>query len=83
MNFLKGFILLLLLLVLTGCVSSSPVEGIVISSREVAHGIMEHVVQTNRPDLPYYILRVNNNNFRQGTKVILEFFSDSVAHRVY
>lgn|GEM_PF-3885272 len=83
MNVLKSFMVLSLLLSLTGCVPSSPVEGVIISSREVAQGIMEHVVQTNRSDLPYYILKVNNNNFRQGSKVILEFLPNSVTHRSY
>jgi hypothetical protein len=83
MSFFKGFMLPLFLLGFTGCVSSSPVEGIVISSREVGQGVMEHLVQTNRSDLPYYILRVNNNTFRQGSKVILEGFQDSGTQRLY
>ncbi len=83
MNFFKSFMVLSFLLTLTGCVPSSPVEGVVMSSKETGQGIMEHLIQTNRAEMPYYILRVNNNNLRQGAKVILEILPGSMVHRGY
>lgn len=83
MSFFKRFMVLPFFLALTGCVPSSPVVGEVISSKQVGQGITEHLVKTSSPHIPYYILRVTNNNFHKGSKVVLEFPVDSIAHSSY
>jgi hypothetical protein len=83
MNFFRSFMTLSFLSALTGCVSSSSVEGVVMSSREVGQGVTEHLVQTNRADLPFYILKVNNNKFHQESKVVLEIPPDSMIQGRY
>lgn len=82
MNFVKSFIALLFL-TLVGCVPSSVVEGRVISSKEIGQGITEHLVETNSFHTPYYILKVNNNNLRPGSKVVLELSANSTAPNGY
>lgn len=82
MNFLKSFMVLSFLLTLTGCGPSSTLEGTVISSRAVGRGIIEHLIETNSLHTPYYILKVNNNSFHKGSKVVLEFLPDSMADRI-
>ena len=81
MNFLKSFMGLSFLLALTACASSSTLEGTVISSKTVGGGIIEHLIETNSFHTPYYILRINNNNLRQGSKVVLELSANSMTHR--
>ena len=82
MNFLKSFKVTLFCVVLTSCVSFSSIEGRVISSKEIEQGT-EHLVETNSPEIPYYILRVKNNNFQQGSKVVLELPAHSLIHSSY
>ncbi len=79
MNVLKSFMVLSFLFALTGCVPSATLEGKVISSKEVGHGITEHLIETNSLHTPYYILRVNNNNFHPGSKVVLELSANSMT----
>lgn len=79
MNVFKSYMVLLFLLALNGCVSPSTLEGTVISSKNVEQGITEHLIETNSLHTPYYILRVNNNNFRPGSKVALELSSNSMT----
>jgi hypothetical protein len=83
MNFLKGFMVLSFLLALTGCVTPSTLEGTVISSRAAEGGVIEHLIETNSFHTPYYILRINNNNLHQGSKVVLELSANSMTHRSY
>ena len=78
MNFLKCFLVLSCLLVPAGCSSSSStLEGTVIASRAIKGGLTEHLVETENPNTPYYILRVNHHNVRQGSKIRLELYPGS------
>jgi len=83
MRFLKCFMVLSFILALTGCTPSPVLEGTVISSKTAGGGITEHLVKTNRPRVPYYILKANNNKFHQGSKVVLDLSGDSMAQRSY
>jgi hypothetical protein len=83
MNFLKSFTVALFCVVLTNCVSFSSVEGTVISSKEIEYGITEYLIETNSYELPYYILRVRKDNFKQGSKVVLELPVNSLIHSKY
>ena len=83
MNFLKSFMVALSCVVLTSCVSFSGVEGTVISSKKIEHGVTEYLIETNSYEIPYYILRVKNNNFKQGSKIILELPAHSLIHSSY
>jgi hypothetical protein len=83
MNFLKSFTVALFCVVLTSCVSFSSVEGTVISSKEIEYGITEYLIETNSYEIPYYILRVRKNNFKQGSKVVLELPVNSLIHSKY
>jgi hypothetical protein len=83
MNFLKSCMVLSFLLALTACVPSSYLEGTVISSRAGGGGTTEHLIETNSFHTPYYILRINNNNLRSGSKVVLEFSESSMVHWNY
>ena len=83
MNFFKSFTVALFCVVLTSCVSFSCVEGTVISSKEIELGVTEYLIETNSYEIPYYILRVKNNNFQQGSKVVLELPAHSLVHGSY
>lgn len=83
MNFLKSFMVALFCVVLTSCVSFSCVEGTVISSKKIEHGVTEYLIETNSYEVPYYILRVKNNNFKEGSKIILELPAHSLIHSSY
>ena len=83
MNFLQSFTVALFCVVLTSCVSFSGVEGTVISSKEIEYGITEYLIETNSYEIPYYILRVRKNNFKQGSKVVLELPAHSLVHSSY
>ena len=83
MNFLKSFAVALFYVALASCVSFSGVEGTVLSSKEIEHGITEYLIETNSYEIPYYILRVRKNNFKQGTKIVLELPAHSLVHSSY
>ncbi len=83
MNYIKGFMVLSLFWALTGCTPSSIVEGEVVSSRTIAEGIKEHLVKTDSPYVPYFIVRTNKNNLKPGAKVELELPGRSMASLGY
>ncbi|MBM3468014.1 MAG: hypothetical protein FJX71_01115 [Alphaproteobacteria bacterium] len=60
------------LVILSACTPPPIVEGEVVSSREVRPGVTEHLIQTDSPQIPYYILRTNKNDLQKGARVTLE-----------
>ena len=83
MNFLKSFMVLSFTLALTGCAPASHLNGMVISSKAVGRDITEHLVETDSSHTPYYIIRTNNKNLHQGSKVVLDLSGTSETQRSY
>jgi hypothetical protein len=67
----KFLILVSLPFFLASC-SSNNIEGTVIASNDIGQGITESLVETGKEQLPYFKVRTNTNNFKLGSKVIVE-----------
>jgi hypothetical protein len=74
--------LIVLTVALSGCMPPRHVEGEIISSKESDTGITEHLVKTDSPLIPYYILRSNKNNLQKGAKIVIEVEESSMIHLV-
>lgn len=69
-------------LVLSACTPTPTVEGEVISTRELGKGYIEHLIQTDSPHIPYFILRTSKKELQKGAKVVLELQSNSLSQIV-
>lgn len=69
-------------LILSACNPTPTVEGEVISTRELGKGYIEHLIKTDSPHIPYFILRTNKKELQKGAKVVLELQSNSLSQIV-
>ncbi|MBX9805340.1 MAG: hypothetical protein K2Y18_06265 [Alphaproteobacteria bacterium] len=59
-------------LAFSGCTPPPIIEGEIISTREIDHVTLEHLIKTDSFQIPYYVLRTTKGSLKKGERITID-----------